>query len=397
MTGQPAVAPGGAMPVAAPSLATGGVPVALPRRAAGGAQWAVLDTGTHHFQHGPIDLIVRVDGHGASAGMADALSGADSVSSAPGEGGDAPLFASGPESPALEAAWQRFAVILPELVAELPVLRQPVPSSLTTASIDQRFASPVARRMGEACWPFRHGFVTPMAAVAGAVADEVLQALLFGAPADDTAHHFPQYQAPGVVVGMADTVMATGSGDRAVVRRAFVNNGGDIALYLAPGESWTVGLVTNPQAVRFHSSSGRLAADGCFTIHAGQGITGIATSGWRGRSFSLGIADSVTVLAANAALADVAATLIANQVNADHPAIHRAPADTLKDDTDLGSRRVTVDVGPLPSEVVRRALLQGAQLARQWQRSGLIAGAVLVLQGQVQLVLPDQHGVFLST
>lgn len=365
MTGKLAVPLGGAMPVAAPRQVPGGVPVAPPRIAAGGAQWAVLDTGTHHFQHGPIDLIVRVDGSWASVGN-------------------------------VEAAWQRFAVILPELVAELPVLRQPVPSSLTTASIDQRFASPVARRMGEACWPFRHGFVTPMAAVAGAVADEVLQALLFGAPADDTAHHFPQYQAPGVVVGMAETVMATGSGDRAVVRRAFVNNGGDIALYLAPGESWTVGLVTNPQAVRFHSSSGRLGADGCFTIHAGQGIGGIATSGWRGRSFSLGIADSVTVLAANAALADVAATLIANQVNADHPAIHRAPADTLKDDTDLGSRRVTVDVGPLPPEVVREALLQGAQLARQWQRSGLIAGAVLVLQGQVQLVLPDQPAAVVS-
>ena len=381
MTGKPAVPPGGAMPVAAPRQAPGGVPVAPPRIAAGGAQWAVLDTGTHHFQHGPIDLIVRVDGHGVPAGKAEALSGVASESRA---------FA-------LEAAWQRFAVILPELVAELPVLRQPVPSALTTASIDQRFDSPVARRMGEACWPFRHGFVTPMAAVAGAVADEVLQALLFGAPTDDTAHHFPQYPAPGLVVGMAETVMATGSGDRAGVRRAFVNNGGDIALYLAPGESWTVGLVTNPQAVRFHSSSGRLGADGCFTIHADQRIGGIATSGWRGRSFSLGIADSVTVLAANAALADVAATLIANQVNADHPAIHRAPADTLKDDTDLGSRRVTVDVGPLPSEVVRGALLQGAQLARQWQRSGLIAGAVLVLQGQVQRVLPDQHGVFLST
>ena len=88
MTGKPAVPLGGAMPVAAPSLATCGVPVALPRRAAGGAQWAVLDTGTHHFQHGPIDLIVRVDS---------------------------------PESLALEAAWQRFAVILPELVAELPL------------------------------------------------------------------------------------------------------------------------------------------------------------------------------------------------------------------------------------------------------------------------------------
>ena len=98
MTGKPAVPLGGAMPVAAPSLATCGVPVALPRRAAGGAQWAVLDTGTHHFQHGPIDLIVRVDS---------------------------------PESLALEAAWQRFAVILPELVAELPVLRTVQPTICT--------------------------------------------------------------------------------------------------------------------------------------------------------------------------------------------------------------------------------------------------------------------------
>ena len=51
-------------------------------------------------------------------------------------------------------------------------------------------------------------------------------------------------------------------------------------------------------------------------------MRGIATSGWRGRSFSLGIADAVTVLAATAAEADAAATVIANAVDLPgHPAI----------------------------------------------------------------------------
>ena len=43
----------------------------------------------------------------------------------------------------------------------------------------------------------------------------------------------------------------------------------------------------------------------------GSPVRGVATSGWRGRSHSLGIADSVTVLAATAAMADAAATVIA--------------------------------------------------------------------------------------
>ena len=76
-----------------------------------------------------------------------------------------------------------------------------------------------------------------------------------------------------------------------------------------------------------------------------SGIGGIATSGARGRSFSLGIADSVTVLARDAATADAAATLIANAVDIDSPAIMRRPARELDPDSDLGDRLVTVSVG----------------------------------------------------
>jgi ApbE superfamily uncharacterized protein (UPF0280 family) len=111
-------------------------------------------------------------------------------------------------------------------------------------------------------------------------------------------------------------------------------------------------------------------------------VRGIATSGWRGRSFSLGFADSVTVLAADAASADAAATMIANAVNVEHAAIQRAPASSLKDDSDLGDLPVTVEVGILPASVVQQALLEGAVQAASLLRQVLIAGAVLTLQGQ---------------
>ncbi len=92
-------------------------------------------------------------------------------------------------------------------------------------------------------------------------------------------------------------------------------------------------------------------------IRAGDGIRGIATSGWRGRSHSLGIADAVTVLAATASAADAAATIIANAVDLPgHPAIARRPARALSPDSDLGTRLVTVGVGALPAaEIDRRA------------------------------------------
>ena len=75
-------------------------------------------------------------------------------------------------------------------------------------------------------------------------------------------------------------------------------------------------------------------------------VRGIATSGWRGRSFSLGIADAVTVLAATAAKADAAATIIANAVDLpNHAAITRVPAREIAPDNDLGERLVTRAVG----------------------------------------------------
>ncbi len=182
-----------------------------------------------------------------------------------------------------------------------------------------------------------------MAAVAGSVADEIATVMRAAAP----------------------------------LRRLFVNNGGDIAIHLAEGESAVAGVVAR-------SDQPRIA--GTFRITDGDGVCGIATSGWRGRSQSRGIADAVTVLAPTAAAADAAATMIANAVDADHPAVRRAPARSVKDDSDLGDLEVTIDVGPLPPAVAADALAKGEAEAKAFLARGLICGAVSILQGQHRVV-----------
>ena len=280
------------------------------------AQRALLPDGRWHFQHGPIDLVIGAEGE------ARAVQGAH------------------------YAAWVRFQNILPELVTELRALRLPVgreagpvPGLLGPCPL----RGVVARRMWLACRPFHAQFITPMAAVAGSVAQEIIAS----------------YALAGIT-------------------RAWVNNGGDIALHLAPGASVKVGLFAD--LARFDPADAAIRLDADFVVTADLPVRGIATSGWRGRSFSLGIADSVTVLARSAAMADAAATVIANAVNLDDPRIERRPASALKDDSDLGDTRVTVDVPPLAAEQVHAALQAGALRARALQRDGLIHSAVLVCQ-----------------
>ncbi|MBS0518497.1 MAG: UPF0280 family protein [Proteobacteria bacterium] len=264
-----------------------------------GAVAALLADGRLHLQHGPIDLIVE----------------------AFGDDGEVTL--------AYRQAVDRFGDILPTLVSELPALRRPVGEAYPL------FRGPVARRMAAAVWPHRSVFITPMAAVAGAVADEMLQAMMAGRMLD----------------------------------KAYVNNGGDIAFHLAPGQSLWAGLFSQ-------------ALDGAVMLTDDRPVRGIATSGQGGRSFSLGIADSATVLARTAAAADAAATLVANAVDVDHPAIARRPARELDPDSDLLDRPVTIAVGPLPPERVAEALDRGIAEAQRLRRCRLIDGAAVSLRGQ---------------
>lgn len=237
------------------------------------------------------------------------------------------------------AAWERFRVLLQELVDELPSLRAPVNGACA-------LRGPVARRMWAAAEVHRPAFVTPMVAVAGAVAQELVQA----------------YDRPGVV-------------------RAWVNNGGDIALHLTPGTSFRIGLYAQIERLARLDAAHGLRLDGAFEVAHGSAVRGVATSGWRGRSFSLGIADSVTVLAASAAEADAAATLIGNAVNVDAAGIQRVPARHLKDDSDLGDIPVTLDVPELTPSQVAQALRAGREHAMALRAAGHIQACFITCQG----------------
>lgn len=340
-----------------------------------------------HLSHGPIDVVLRAWG--------------------------------APEAvrAAYVAAWARFQTILPELTDELRLLRTPMeelaatrpragdaagsqplsqaasrsalPAPWVHASLDDPPASlspptqregeqagfwaghaaarmeaakrrcaaassepgnpvqgPVARRMFAACLPFAEVFVTPMAAVAGAVADELLASMTAAAP----------------------------------ITRAYVNDGGDIAVRVPEGHVLDI-------AIAGDFSLGNVPAlNGGLRLTPALGVGGIATSGARGRSFSLGIADSVTVLARDAATADVAATLVANAVNVESPAISRRPARSLDPDSDLADRLVTVAVGALAPHEIEAALAGGAERAQAYRARGLISDAALMLAGHSRVV-----------
>jgi ApbE superfamily uncharacterized protein (UPF0280 family) len=262
-----------------------------------------------HLQDGPIDLIVEA--HGSELNMRAAY----------------------------HAAVRRFTGLLDELCDELPALRKAADPEHCLLE------GPVARCMHAAVAPFAADhFITPMAAVAGSVAEEIL----------------------AVMVGEAS------------LDRAYVNNGGDIALHLGGGEQFTVGLMDRPDQF------GLLRT---IIIHASDPSRGIATSGRHGRSFSLGIADAVTVLARTAAPADAAATIIANAVDLPgHPGIVRCPAEGLQPDSDLGARLVTRDVGRLEGFEIVAALEAGSDKAHALLASGLIDGAALHLQSETRVI-----------
>jgi ApbE superfamily uncharacterized protein (UPF0280 family) len=184
-------------------------------------------------------------------------------------------------------------------------------------------------------------FITPMAAVAGSVAEAVLGSMVV-TPLD----------------------------------RVTVNNGGDIAISLAPGQHVVAGMVARPEQLRLF---------GQMRIEAGQTARGIATSGFGGRSDTFGIADAVTVVARSASAADAAASIVANAVDLPgHPAITRAPSNRAQ--SDLGDLPVTQAVGALSAEEIAAALERGAARARGLLDRGLLDAAALHLRGMTVLV-----------
>ncbi len=265
-----------------------------------------------HLSHGPIDIILKAWG------------APDDVRKAH------------------RAVMRGFPHVLPNLTDELKELRKPIDRK-------PKVKGSIAQRMVAACEPFSGEFITPMAAVAGAVAEAILELMLKAAP----------------------------------LERAYVNDGGDIAIHLSEDQSLVLGVAGD-------FTGGSLPTlNGALRLSHAMAVRGVATSGAQGRSFSLGIADSVTVLARSASLADAAATVVANAVNIDSPKVERERASELDPDSDLGDRLVTTEVGRLSPEERAQALGAGEKRAEALLAQGLIAGAMLSLQGEVAIVGGD--------
>jgi uncharacterized protein len=274
--------------------------------------------GRWHFQHGPIDIVLQIDGDSNAC------------------------------EHALQTAWQRFETVLPELVRELPGLRRPVDELQLTTALTAWWRNACTKRCCTSC------------------------TICVGQPRGIHHTHGRRgrvrwrkrccrpWRMPGV-------------------DRAYVNNGGDIALHLQAWRMahWRGESVGTSLGHRCRQRTWSPMAT--FVISADMPVRGVATSGWGGRSFSFGVADSVTVLAATAAQADVAATLIANAVNMQHPAFSAARPTACGTTPIWANAMVTVDVPSLPAALIQDALQLGLDCARGLQARGQSACRLFVL------------------
>jgi ApbE superfamily uncharacterized protein (UPF0280 family) len=207
--------------------------------------------------------------------------------------------------------------------------------------IDSLPQNGLAKRLVQSVKAVGDADLTPMAAVAGTLADAV-----------------------------ADWLFGEGS------TKVVVDNGGDIAIRLAAGETATVGI-------RPHLD--------CWDIsHIAQlddrsSSWGVTTSGLGGRSFTRGIASAVTVIAENASIADAASTAIANACFVSDPSIRQIPAEQIDPITDLAGKTVTLGVGKLARSKRKVAQLRALRRAEDLVACGLIVGALICQEQRFDL------------
>ena len=194
----------------------------------------------------------------------------------------------------------------------------------------------LAQRMIESVRAIGDIDLTPMAAVAGTIADAV-----------------------------ADWLFARGS------TKILVDNGGDIAIRLAAGETATVGIRLQINCLDISHIA---------LLDDRSSSWGVTTSGRGGRSFTRGIASAVTVIAQNASIADAAATAIANACFVKDSSIIQIPAEQLDPRTDLRGVNVTTEVGALSPDKKIEAVKMALTKADAFCRQEPIVGALIALE-----------------
>jgi len=222
--------------------------------------------------------------------------------------------------------------VLEEVASFLPVVKK----KSSTLPADNSSYPRVVAEMISASKIVNDPDFTPLAAVAGTTADIV-----------------------------ADHLMQSGAS------KIVVNNGGDIAIRLKGGEKVKVGL-------RLSLATSRLRY--AITV---EKDCGICTSGLGGRSFTLGIADSVIAMATRASVADASATYLGNSTSIESPSVKRELAESIYPETDIPGKMVTTSVGALTDDEIQAALQKGKESARALIDRGIIQGALIAIKGEV--------------
>ena len=231
-----------------------------------------------------------------------------------------------------QLACEAFPVIreaLAEIARDLPLLRQ-YPKDADFSGLEG-----MPRVMAEAVLATGEGTLTPMAAVAGTVADTV-----------------------------ADWLYLRGADFVAV------NNGGDIALRLGPGRQMRMGILPDLDG----------GITQVVTILPEHGIGGVCTSGLGGRSLTRGIARSVSVFSRRCAQADACATHLANCSFVQSPRVHTCRAGELEPESDIADLIIVRGVDALTEEEITRGL---DQVRRETERQAA-AGNLLWMAADIQ-------------
>jgi len=239
------------------------------------------------------------------------------------------------------AAFPVIAACLEDLRPSLEMLRRYPPQ------VELEQLTGAGETMARAVLRTGDPWLTPMAAVAGTVADAV-----------------------------ADFLFAQGA------EKVTANNGGDIALRLAPGQSLGLGVLYDLE---------RGGVDRVVHLTAEKGVGGVATSGLGGRSLTTGIASGVTVFSRRCAQADALATLLADRSCIDSPAVHTRLAGELDPDSDIAELPVVVSVEPLSREEKERALEQVLREAEEQYLRGNLLACIATVQGVT--VTYDPNGI----